>query len=72
MYDHLNEAWRSSEGIEEFYVDEIKPVKDVVVDNPDALKIIDSLKAIIDKNKQQEAIEKLQKQIDSIQGLKVN
>ena len=58
--------------VEEFYVDEIKPVKDVVVNNPEALKIIDSLKAIIDKNKQQEAIEKLQKQIDSIQGLKEN
>ena len=72
VYEHLNEAWRSSEGIEEFYVEEIKPVDDVVAENPDALKIIDSLKAIIEKNKQQEAIDRLQKQIDSIQDLKVN
>ncbi len=72
VYEHLNEAWRSSEGIEEFYVDEIKPVDDVIVDNPEAQKIIDSLKTIIEKDKQQKEIEKLQKQIDSIQALKEN
>ncbi len=70
VYDQLNEAWRSSEGIEEFYVDEIKPVADVKVDNPKALKIIDSLKAIIEKDKQQKEIEKLQRQIDSIKAVK--
>jgi hypothetical protein len=70
VYDQLNEAWRASEGIGEFYIDEIKPVTDVKVDNPEALKIIDSLKAIIEKDKQQKAIEKLQKQIDSLQALK--
>ena len=73
VYDHLNEAWRSSEGIEEFYVNEIKPVDDVViVDNPEAQKVIDSLKAIIEKDKQQKEIEKLQRQIDSINALKKN
>ena len=73
VYDHLNEAWRSSEGIEEFYVNEIKPVDDVViVDNPEAQKVIDSLKAIIEKDKQQKEIEKLQRQIDSINALKEN
>jgi len=70
VYEHLNEAWRSSESIEEYFVDEIKPVDDVVVDNPKAQKIIDSLKTIIAKDKQQKEIEKLQKQIDSIQALK--
>ncbi len=68
VYDQMNEAWRSSEGIEEFYIDEIKPVDDVKVNNPEALKIIDSLKAIIEKDKQQKKIETLQKQIDSIQA----
>jgi hypothetical protein len=69
VYEQLNEAWRASEGIEEFYIDEIKPVADVKVDNPDALKIIDSLKAIIEKDKKEKAIEKLQKQIDSLKAL---
>ena len=70
VYDQLNEAWRSSEGIEEYYIDEIKPVPDIKVQDTTALKIIDSLKAIIEKDKKQKVIEKLQKQIDSINALK--
>ena len=38
VYNQLNEAWRSSEGIEEYYVNEIKPVDDVVIENPEAQK----------------------------------
>ncbi len=72
VYDQLNEAWRASEGIEEYYIDEIKPVPDVKVDNLDALKVIDSLKAIIEKDKRQKEIQKLQKQIDSLNALKEN
>ncbi len=69
VYEQLNEAWRASEGIEEFYVDEIKLVDDVVIDNPEAQRVIDSLKTIIEKDKQQKEIKKLQQQIDSIKTI---
>jgi hypothetical protein len=72
VYQQLNEAWRASEGIGDYYINEVKPVNDVLADNPESQKVIDSLKAIIEKNKQQLAIEKLQKQIDSIQAMKGN
>ncbi|MBU2938732.1 hypothetical protein KO494_04170 [Lacinutrix sp. C3R15] len=63
VYDQLNEAWRASEGIGYYYVDETKTVET-------AQKILDSIKAIPIVDKEALQIEKLQKQIDSIKALK--
>lgn len=78
VYKQLNEAWRASEGIAHYYKDE-DTVK-VVLDNKsvspktitDAYKMMDSLKQIIQKDEKQRAIEKLQKQIDSIKNAGTN
>ncbi|MBQ0786697.1 MAG: hypothetical protein KBT69_04300 [Oceanihabitans sp.] len=63
VYDQLNEAWRSSEGIGYYFVDETKTIET-------AQKILDSIKAIPAVDKESLQIEKLQRQIDSIKGLK--
>jgi len=63
VYDQLNEAWRASEGIGYYFVDETKTVET-------AQKILDSIKAIPVVDKEALQIEKLQRQIDSIKALK--
>lgn len=76
VYNQLNEAWRSSEGIGNYY--EEKDTITMPLDNKsvspknikDAYKMMDSLKQIIQKDEKQKAIEKLQRQIDSIANSK--
>lgn len=64
VYEQLNEAWRSSEGIGYYYAEEAKVI-DAVEQNMDSTNVIPS----VDKN--QETIERLQKQLDSLKA-KVN
>ncbi len=63
VYDQLNEAWRSSEGIGYYYEEEAKTVEM-------AQQILDSVRAIPSVDKDRIEIEKLQRQIDSIKALK--
>jgi hypothetical protein len=70
LYDQLNEAWRSSEGIGEYFVDEVKPVTDISdINADDAQRIVDSLNAIINQNKKQLEIERLQRELDSLKNI---
>ncbi|HMC00799.1 MAG TPA: hypothetical protein VKN14_07175 [Flavobacteriaceae bacterium] len=59
VYKQLNEAWRSSEGIEDYYIEETKDI-DVVQ------QAVDSIIAIPRVDKNTEEIERLQRQIDSL------
>ncbi|MDT0558786.1 hypothetical protein RM697_09010 [Ichthyenterobacterium sp. W332] len=70
IYNQLNEAWRASEGIGEYYINEIKPVNDLPKSGvSEAYRVMDSLKAIIDKDNKQKVIYRLQRQIDSLKAL---
>jgi len=62
VYKQLNEAWRSSEDIEDYYIEETKDI-DVV------RQAVDSIIAIPRVDKNAEEIERLQKQIDSLKAL---
>ncbi|WP_228851821.1 hypothetical protein [Aegicerativicinus sediminis] len=62
VYDQLNEAWRSSEGIGEFYSDKTEPL-DVIT--PEA----DSLKTLPRVNSNQKEIDKLQRKLDSLKAI---
>lgn len=62
VYDQLNEAWRSSEGIGYYFAEETKNI-----DVANALK--DSLKMIPPINKNDEQIKLLQKKLDSLKAL---
>ena len=62
VYDQLNEAWRSSEGIGYYFVEETKII-DAVQQAVDSIKI----SPIVDEKA--EEIEKLQKKIDSLKAL---
>ena len=61
VYDQLNEAWRSSEKIGHYFVEDTKTI-DMVEPS------IDSIIVIPQVDKKAEAIEKLQKQIDSLKA----
>jgi len=63
VYDQLNEAWRSSEGIEFYYTQESKPLSD-------ANSILDSVHDIEKPTENELEVEKLQQKIDSIKALK--
>lgn len=58
VYDQLNEAWRESEGIDHYYVEE---TRDINISQ----KILDSLN-LAPVNKNQTEIDRLQRQIDSL------
>ncbi|WP_298345783.1 hypothetical protein [uncultured Algibacter sp.] len=62
VYDQLNEAWRSSEKIGYYFVEETKEI-DI------AQKVVDSINAMPQVDKKSEEIERLQKQIDSLKAL---
>lgn len=62
VYDQLNEAWRASEGIGYYFVEDTKII-DAVQQAVDSIKI----SPIVDKKA--EEIEKLQKKIDSLKAL---
>lgn len=61
VYDQLNEAWRASEKIGYYFVEETKTI-DMVQQS------IDSLKVIPQVDKKAEEIERLQRQIDSLKA----
>lgn len=65
VYDQLNEAWRSSEGIEEFYFDEDKATEAIVKDLNDQYMAIDSTTTLPNSTKT-ESLEVLQRKYDSI------
>tara|TARA_R110002050_G_scaffold24083_3_gene64390 strand:+ start:181794 stop:183488 length:1695 start_codon:yes stop_codon:yes gene_type:complete len=62
VYDQLNEAWRSSEKIGYYFVEETKEI-----DLSDAVK--DSISIIPVVDEKAEAIKRLQKQIDSLKAV---
>jgi len=62
VYAQLNEAWRSSEGIGYYFAEETKDI-DI------AQRVLDSLNVIPKVDKNQEQIEKLQRQIDSLKAV---
>jgi len=62
VYQQLNEAWRASEGIDHYYVDATEGLDG-------SEKLQDSLNRIPKVNKNQEAIEALQRQIDSLKAI---
>lgn len=73
VYNQLNEAWRASEGIGYYFVEETKDI-DIAIENlqetfEESFKKIDTLgfKEGIDKDKTE--IEKLQRKIDSLKAL---
>ena len=73
LYEQLNEAWRSSEGIGEYYVNEVKPLDDVdYSDSTEAGRILDSLKVVLAKDDKRKEIEVLQRKIDSLKSLNNN
>lgn len=61
VYDQLNEAWRSSEKIGYYFVEETKEI-----DLPETLKDSVSMIPVVDKKADE--IERLQKQIDSLKA----
>ncbi|WP_375238810.1 hypothetical protein [Aurantibacter sp.] len=63
VYEQLNEAWRASEGIGHYFVEETKTVEM-------AQQILDSIKSIPAIDTKSEQILKLERQIDSIKALK--
>ncbi|NJX15560.1 hypothetical protein [Tamlana crocina] len=64
VYDQLNEAWRASEGIGYYFVEEKKEI-----DFGEAVK--DSINQVVpDTDVKAELLEKLQKQIDSLKAAK--
>jgi hypothetical protein len=62
VYDQLNEAWRASEKIGYYFVEETKTI-DVIQSS------LDSINSIPPVNQNTKEIEKLQRQIDSLKGL---
>jgi hypothetical protein len=65
VYEQLNEAWRASEDIDHYFIE-----KDRKIDV--AQVALDSLKTIPKVNKNQEAIDRLQQQIDSLKASENN
>ena len=62
VYNQLNEAWRSSEGIGYYYKEQPK--------DEDLMQMqIDSLKTIPQVNENSEMIDALQRQIDSLKAI---
>jgi len=65
LYDQLFDAWRSSEDIEDYFIEETKEFN-IVNDTLDSLKVIPK----VDLNK--EKIDALQRELDSLKALKSN
>ena len=59
VYSQLNEAWRSSEGIGHYYVDKVNELDQ-------GQQVLDSIVVIPKVNQNQEEIDRLQRQIDSL------
>ncbi|MBJ6368740.1 hypothetical protein [Snuella sedimenti] len=59
VYDQLNEAWRASEGIDHYYIETTKHI-DLVTQKSD------SIQALTETDERTKAIERLQRQLDSL------
>ncbi|MGJ8551204.1 hypothetical protein [Winogradskyella wichelsiae] len=71
VYDQLNEAWRSSEGIGKYFVEETKQI-DTVPQPTDSIRPVlsnDELLKQLQEEKKVLEIKKLQKEIDSLKGI---
>lgn len=71
VYDQLNEAWRSSEGIGKYFVEETKQI-DAVPQPTDSIQPVlsnDELLKQLQEEKKVLEIKKLQKEIDSLKGI---
>ncbi len=66
VYDQLNEAWRSSEGIGYYFVEETKDI-DVIERLKDSIKSIPVANKVDEKT---EEIKKLQRKLDSLKAIK--
>ena len=69
VYDQLNEAWRSSEGIGKYFLEETKQI-DAVQQPTDSIKPVstDELLKQLQEEKKVLEIEKLKKEIDSLKA----
>ncbi|WP_233164236.1 hypothetical protein [Snuella sedimenti] len=63
VYDQLNEAWRASEGIDHYYIETTKHI-DLVTQKSD------SIQALTETDERTKAIERLQRQLDSLKANK--
>ncbi|WP_026755675.1 DUF998 domain-containing protein [Sediminibacter sp. Hel_I_10] len=61
VYDQLNEAWRTSEGIGYYYEEELE--------DKDVQQTMDSISAIPIENQNDKEIQRLQRQLDSLKGV---
>jgi hypothetical protein len=71
VYDHLNEAWRSSEGIGKYFVEETKQI-DAMPQPTDSIQPVlsnDELLKQLQEEKKVLEIKKLQKEIDSLKAI---
>ncbi|MCL5130273.1 energy-coupling factor transporter transmembrane protein EcfT [Algibacter sp. L4_22] len=71
VYDQLNEAWRSSEGIGTYFVEETKQIDAVVQQPTDSIKPVisnDELLKQLQEQKKVLEIKQLQKEIDSLKA----
>ncbi|WP_158851139.1 hypothetical protein [Algibacter sp. L1A34] len=71
VYDQLNEAWRSSEGIGKYFVEETKQIDAVVQQPTDSIKPVisnDELLKQLQEQKKVLEIKQLQKEIDSLKA----
>ena len=62
VYEQLNEAWRSSEGIEDYYIEDVKEIG-ISTEAQDSSRVIPK----VDANK--EKIEALQRELDSLKSI---
>ncbi|MGB2683944.1 MAG: hypothetical protein WBC43_02920, partial [Olleya sp.] len=66
VYDQLNEAWRASEGIDDYYMDDEKAVEAIMKDLNDQFIAIDTTDLKGNTIKEKESLEALQRKYDSM------
>ncbi|MEL0643072.1 hypothetical protein V6251_01670 [Olleya sp. Ti.3.14] len=66
VYDQLNEAWRASEGIDDYYMDDEKAVEAIMKDLNDQFIAIDTTDLKGNTIKEKESLEVLQRKYDSM------
>jgi len=66
IYDQLNEAWRASEGISEYFIDDEKATEAIMKDLNDQYMAIDTTSSNGNLENDKESLEALQRKYDSI------
>ncbi|GAA3581508.1 hypothetical protein [Snuella lapsa] len=61
VYDQLNEAWRASEGIDHYYIETTKHI-DLAIQKSDSIQVL------TETDEKTKAIERLQRQLDSLKA----